>query len=162
MLAFKYTCIYLVIRDFSKFLVLDNRQHCPSSAPCDHLKVWSRARIILKQSGGRGESGKWSGQTARGIFLPSSFRSGRTGVARREVNWTLIVAAWIASIEASYRLKEQKKKRQKEKEKPGKVNCGGAVAMVTALVHYCSCLKGERGGGCGVGGAREVWRQDEG
>lgn len=32
--------------------------------------------------------------------------------------------------------------------------------MVTALVHYCSCLKGESGGGC-VGG-REGGRKDEG
>lgn len=82
--------------------------------------------------------------------------SGRTSAARREVNWTLIVAAWIASFAASYRLREQKKihKDRKKRKNLAKVNCGGAVAMVTALVHYCSCLKGERGGGWGgVGGS---------
>lgn len=45
------------------------------------------------------------------------------------------------------------KKRTKT---PGKVNCGGAVPMVTALVHYCSCLKGESEGGLGATRGRET------
>lgn len=54
-------------------------------------------------------------------------------MGRWEVNWGLVIACFLVLSVVSYSWKEQR---------PGKLNCRGAVAMVTPLVRYWSCLQG--------------------
>lgn len=117
------------------------------------MKVWSRSRIILKQSDGRRQSGNWSDQTARNNFLSSSFRSGRTRAARQEVNWTLIVAAWIASFVASYRLKEQKKRKTERKEKTWQSKLWGSRCRGYSIGTLLFMSQGRERGWMGGGGS---------